>query len=368
MAVADVWPPRDDRRIQPLTTSFFSRRPRGIDPAEGRSGETLPGPAAVEWEELDEQQRRVLELLREAAGAPVSYTAIRAAGVEFPAGVVSELELVGVPIERCHEGAGRRAVAGVRLAASEAGVASSPTSGNPQAPPAHREPFSGGAKAGPPVPRRRPPLVPGGRRPIRTRMIALAALAIAVVLVVALGAIGTAPDRGHAVAAGEHAAAHTHAPASAGAKRVASAPARRARRKAAAPERRKRTRPAHPSKAAPTPVPTPVSPALATTLEAQGHDLLESGSYSAAIPVLRRAVAATGESLTACLEPVDENCLTYAYALYDLGRALTLGGDPRAAVPILEDRLEIDNQRPVVAAELSAARDAEAGKAPAGRD
>ena len=29
-------------------------------------------------------------------------------------------------------------------------------------------------------------------------------------------------------------------------------------------------------------------------------------------------------------------CLTYAYALYDLGRALRLSGDPTAAVPILE--------------------------------
>ena len=29
-------------------------------------------------------------------------------------------------------------------------------------------------------------------------------------------------------------------------------------------------------------------------------------------------------------------CLTYAYALYDLGRALRLSGDPAAAVPILE--------------------------------
>lgn len=348
-----------------MTTSFFSRRPRGIDPAEVGSGDTPPGPATVEWEELEEQQRRVLELLREAAGSPVSYTTLRAAGVEFPAGVVSELELVGVPIERCSQGAGRRAVAGVRLAASEAGAASLPTSGSPEAPPARREPSSGGALAGPPLPRRRPPLALGRRRRIPVRMLALGALGIAVlIVVVVLGTIGAAPDRGHTVAGREHAASRNHAPATAGPKRVVSPAHRRARPpKAAAPKRPK------PTPAAPTPRTTPaavpVSPALATALEAQGHDLLESASYGAAIPVLRRAVAATGESLAACLEPVDENCLTYAYALYDLGRALTLGGDPQAAVPLLEDRLEIDNQRPVVAAELSVARAAEAAKAPA---
>jgi hypothetical protein len=49
-------------------------------------------------------------------------------------------------------------------------------------------------------------------------------------------------------------------------------------------------------------------------------------------------------------------CLTYAYALYDLGRALRLSGDPSAAIPILERRLEIDNQRPTGMAELELAR------------
>ena len=48
------------------------------------------------------------------------------------------------------------------------------------------------------------------------------------------------------------------------------------------------------------------------------------GDYGAAIPVLRQAVAAAAPS-----------SLTYAYALYDLGRSLRLAGDPQAAVPIL---------------------------------
>jgi Flp pilus assembly protein TadD len=69
-----------------------------------------------------------------------------------------------------------------------------------------------------------------------------------------------------------------------------------------------------------------------------------AGDYHSAIPVLRRAVAAA---------PPDS--LTYAYALFDLGRSLRLAGDPRAAVPILWRRLHIPNQTPVVRAELTLA-------------
>jgi len=74
-------------------------------------------------------------------------------------------------------------------------------------------------------------------------------------------------------------------------------------------------------------------------------------------PILKRAVQATGERTSACIQPSSATCLTYAYALYDLGRALRLSGDAAAAVPILEARLQIDNQRPTVAAQLHLARD-----------
>ena len=100
----------------------------------------------------------------------------------------------------------------------------------------------------------------------------------------------------------------------------------------------------------------PVSAALATELEAQGHSLLEAGRDADAVTVLKRAVLATGESLDACLEPASSTCLTYAYALYDLGRAVRLSGEPQAAVPILERRLQIDNQRSTVVAQLQLAR------------
>jgi hypothetical protein len=99
-----------------------------------------------------------------------------------------------------------------------------------------------------------------------------------------------------------------------------------------------------------------VSAALAAQLEAHGHELLQAGQSASAVPVLERALAATGESLHGCMQPAGAQCLTYAYALYDLGRALLLSGSPSAAVGVLEHRLQIDNQQPVVAAELASAR------------
>jgi hypothetical protein len=109
------------------------------------------------------------------------------------------------------------------------------------------------------------------------------------------------------------------------------------------------------------PAPTPVSPALAAELEARGHELLEAGESAAAVPALQEALRATGMRLGECLEPVDETCLTYAYALYDLGRALSLDHQPAAAVVVLEQRLQIANQRGTVQAELGRAR-AQAGR------
>jgi hypothetical protein len=86
-----------------------------------------------------------------------------------------------------------------------------------------------------------------------------------------------------------------------------------------------------------------------------------SGDYSAAVSVLRQAVAAGPRS-----------GLTYAYALYDLGRSLRLAGDPRAAAVILQQRLQIPNQTDVVRQELQLAlraigtqvRSTPAGKSP----
>jgi len=82
---------------------------------------------------------------------------------------------------------------------------------------------------------------------------------------------------------------------------------------------------------------------------------LADGRYPQAIGSLFAAIRASGQTLSGCTQPTTEACLTFAYALYDLGRALRLDGNPSAAVPVLRERLHIDNQRPVVEQELQLA-------------
>ena len=91
-----------------MGAKFFSHRtPRGIPAGAVKSGSenALDG--------RDRQQALVLEALRHAAGAPVSYAELREVGVELPASVVSELELAGLTIERCVSDPG--GAVGVRL-------------------------------------------------------------------------------------------------------------------------------------------------------------------------------------------------------------------------------------------------------------
>ena len=106
--------------------------------------------------------------------------------------------------------------------------------------------------------------------------------------------------------------------------------------------------------------PTHVSPDAAVAFEAQGHQLLSEGSYATAIGHLLAAIRDSGQSLLGCIEPASESCLTFAYALYDLGRALRLQGRDSEAVAVLSERLRIDNQRPTVRHELELARGASA--------
>ena len=82
------------------------------------------------------------------------------------------------------------------------------------------------------------------------------------------------------------------------------------------------------------------------TLNEQGYALMEQGRYDEAIPMLEQAVAAY---------PEGSSELTYAYALYNLGRSLRLAGRPDEAIPILERRLQIPNQTATVRRELEAA-------------
>jgi serine/threonine-protein kinase len=169
--------------------------------------------------------------------------------------------------------------------------------------------------SGPPVARRRP-------RRRGARVPALAALAAGVAIAaVAVGTIGSG---------GGHKTGSTAA---------AQRPAPKTSRKAPAASTKHA-----PKTVAATPAAATTPPPVADTLEARGHQSMVSGDYAAAIPVLRQAVAAA---------PHDS--LTYAYALYDLGRSLRLSGDPKDAVAVLYQRLQIPNQTETVREQLQLA-------------
>jgi len=179
----------------------------------------------------------------------------------------------------------------------------------------------------------------GGR--IRSRAGVLAALAG--VALAAGAVVGAGSQSGGIPSASLSARTPTSGTAVAPATRhvATAAPARR-RRPAAVPHA---TSTATATQPVPTPPPapaqTPVTAGTPVSLEARGHQLMLGGAYGPAIDVLRKAVASAPKS-----------DVTYAYALYDLGRSLRLSGDPQAAIPVLLARLQIPNQPDAVRREL----------------
>jgi serine/threonine protein kinase len=197
-----------------------------------------------------------------------------------------------------------------------------------------------------PPPRRTAPTAPilAGSDPDRPRhrgrAVALVALAVVI-----LGVIGVA------LAAGG--GGSTHHPASSTQARVTHAAASPAQRHRSAPKHAAAATTSTPARASSTTTATaPVAPS-AVQLQQTGHNEILSGDYQTAIGTLRQAVSAS-----------DPGSLTYAYALYDLGRALVLGGNPSGAIPVLQQRLKIPNQTGVVRHMLNQALQA-AGQAPA---
>ncbi len=66
----------------------------------------------------DAQQQLLLERLHHAGGQPVAFAELHAGGIDFPAAVVSELELNGYAIERVYD---HERLVGVRLLHPEPG-------------------------------------------------------------------------------------------------------------------------------------------------------------------------------------------------------------------------------------------------------
>ena len=186
-----------------------------------------------------------------------------------------------------------------------------------------------------------PPRIHDGPAPARRRRRRGAALAALAAVVVGVGV--AAADSG--MFGSSHPAPTSNHPArnlSAARPRtpVSTRRARVSRRHAAAP----RPRPPTTSTVQASPMAATTPPPTADTLQAQGHELLQDGNYAAAMPVIRQALSTASPTSP-----------TYAYALFDLGRALLLSGDPRAAVEVLWQRMQIPNQTGVVRVELQQA-------------
>lgn len=189
---------------------------------------------------------------------------------------------------------------------------------------------------------------PASDRPTRRRGGRLIALAALLVVVAGVAAAG--------IAAGGSASSHRARTATATAtdrRAVASTPTRH---RVAAPKRTasattSTTTTASSSSTTATSSTTP-APGTSAQLQATGHQELLNGDYQTAIGTLRQAVSSS-----------DPSSLTYAYALYDLGRSLMLGGNPGAAVSVLQQRLKIPNQTGVVQQALDQALRA-SGQAP----
>ena len=168
----------------------------------------------------------------------------------------------------------------------------------------------------------------GSSRRRTGRVIALAALLVAIAGVSALALDGlggsTQPAR-HTASAPPKRTATTHA-------------------SAAKPKTAAATNAPAQSSSSTTPTTPAPTPPTAEQLQLAGHNELAAGNYPQAIATLRKAIQAA-----------DPSSNTYAYGLYDLGVALLKSGDPAAAVPILEQRLKIPNQTPVVQQTLNEA-------------
>ncbi len=89
-------------------------------------------------------------------------------------------------------------------------------------------------------------------------------------------------------------------------------------------------------------------------LNARGFQLLQSGQFGQAVEPLQAAVKGYRDAGRT-------SDLDYAYALYNLGVALNRSGNPQAAIPVLQERLKINNQRAKVQAELENAQARAAG-------
>ena len=93
--------------------THVARNPVGVaEPAHQVEVQALDAATIQSMTLADPQQRRMLERLRRAGGEPVGFAELHASGIDFPATVVSELQLNGYSIDRVYD---RGRLVGVRL-------------------------------------------------------------------------------------------------------------------------------------------------------------------------------------------------------------------------------------------------------------
>jgi hypothetical protein len=182
----------------------------------GRSGSGVPAGA-------DPQQQRVLEMLARHPGEPVTYDELRDAGIELPASVISEIELAGIEIDRCHAVRGGRRVTAVKLPSSSTPPQSAAPQSAARQSPAPQGPAGGSeAMSHSPSPESAPapPIMVYRRRNMRLLApLALLAVAAVIAVVVVVAADGKAQsDRGAETATVTHTGARSR-PHTASAKR-----------------------------------------------------------------------------------------------------------------------------------------------------
>jgi serine/threonine-protein kinase len=191
-----------------------------------------------------------------------------------------------------------------------------------------------------------PSYAPGGRRRARGRSplfaIGLAAIFVALAAAIIAGAVFSGGDD------------EGSSPSSAD--RTPAEPAKPDRQNEPKAKKEPKNEPkAAPQEEAPAPAaPAPQEeqsvshdPARGAALNDEGFRLMNAGRYDEAISTLQQAVDSF---------PPGTSDLNYAYALFNLGKSLRLGGRPDEAIPILEQRLTIPNQQDTVQRELDLAR------------
>jgi serine/threonine-protein kinase len=92
---------------------------------------------------------------------------------------------------------------------------------------------------------------------------------------------------------------------------------------------------------------TPATQSSPSAMNDQGKALIDSGRPAEAIPILQKALASFPAS--------ERSSLVYGYTLFNLGDAYLKSGDPAKAIPYLQQRLQWNDQRDVVEAELQQA-------------